>query len=102
MPDQTDPNSAPDLIASTGINDPNSPWNGLLQTAVTDATQIGSSALQKALNAQTPLTGPTNGNGVPLSGVGTPAAPLASHKYLPWILGGVVVAVIAWFLFRGK
>lgn len=102
MPDQTDQN-APDLIASTGTNDPNSPWNGLLQTALTDATQIGSSALQKALNAQTPLTNPTNGNGVPVSGVGTPAGPSsASHKYLPWILGGAIVAVIAWLLFRGK
>lgn len=101
--------SAPDLVASTGVNDASSPWNGLLQTALTTGVNIGQDALTKALNLQTPVTAPSSGapgqSGSPSPVTGLlpqPAgAPVVHQSYLPWIIGGVI-AVLAVILFMRK
>ena len=91
-PDTTD---TPDLLASTGINDPNSIWglDGLLQTGV----NIGNEALQQALRNQTPLTAASYGNGVPASAPAAQApAPSVAGKWALWVMWGAVIALVLW------
>ena len=92
-------NNSPDLVASTGVNDPWSVWgSGLLQTA----ESLAPTALQAALGGQTPVAAPSSSAPGQSGAKGVaPAAGSSSKTYL--IIAGVVVAVIAviWFL-RGK
>jgi len=85
MPDSTT-DAPPDLIASTGVNDPNSPWNDLLQGAFKSGIQIGTGAVDKALGIQTPLA---TSNGAPTAAAAAPG--LASSKDGFWLLVGISV-----------
>src|SRR6266404_26771 len=93
---------SPDLLASTGLNDPNSPWNlnGLLQTGI----NFGNQELQAALASQTPLTAPTSGNGAPASQtpvVGNAFSNVAPGKATSWttvVVWVAVVALVGWVL----
>ena len=105
MPDSTTTDT-PDLVASTGVNDANSPWNGLLVTALQSGLQAGTTALTSALQSQTPVNSATGGNGAPLnpSAPQTPITQMAHGvtSYVPWIIGGVLLIVAGWFLFGKK
>lgn len=93
----------PDLIASTGINDPNSIWaTGLLQTAVQGGLGIAQTAVSSALQHQTPV--PQN-NGTPAtpvvgSAVVTPTSP--NTKYLLWGLVAAGAALLLYVVFGGR
>ena len=98
--------TTPDLLASTGLNDPNSPWNlnGLLQTALQTGVNAGQDALQRALGQQTPLSASaTNGPGAPANPPGPASpfdAPLAkiSSKWPVYVLWVAALALVAWVL----
>src|SRR5579862_592682 len=102
MPDTTSTDTttaAPDLLASTGLNDPTSPWNinGLLQTGI----NFGTSELQAALQQQTPLS--VSANGTPASQGGpAPGAPSAAKALMPaskwgtYILWIAALALVGW------
>lgn len=97
MPDST----SPDLLASTGVNDPGTPWGvGLLQTALQGGITLGQAALQD----QTPVK---QNNGTPATpvvvGTATPAAPTSdSGKYVLWglIIAGAVTVI--YIVFGGR
>src|ERR1051326_1994326 len=99
-----DETSTPDLVASTGINDPSSPWGGLLQTALTTGVSLGTDALTNALSLQTPVTAPSSSapgqSGAPAVGAVKVAPAAASHNSLPWIIGGAIVLVLGFFFLR--
>jgi hypothetical protein len=104
MPDTTDTGST-DLLASTGLNDPNSPWNinGLLQTGI----NIGNQELDRALQLQTPLN--VSANGTPASQGGpAPAAPatapakLFGAKWVTYVAWAAAIALVAWVLLELK
>lgn len=106
MPDATTNGTgtaAPDLLASTGLNDPNSPWNlnGLLQTGLTAGLSAGQDALDAAIGAQTPLTAPTSGNGTPANPPAVGSAFSTVKSKWPIYLGvGAALALLAWILFK--
>jgi hypothetical protein len=97
-----------DLVASTGANDPNSLWySGLLQTAISTGTDLGKTALQQALQTQTPVTPTNSAGGHPASTTTgtTNASTLAGtsstgKNSTVLIVVAVVVVVIGWFSFR--
>jgi hypothetical protein len=92
-----DDNSSVDLMASTGVNDASSPWNGLLQTALQTGVHVGQDELNKALNLQTPL--PVSA-GAPGQAPAAAAPAKSTTNYLPWIIGAVVLLVAAFFFVR--
>lgn len=104
MPDPSTDNSGssspPDLLASTGVNDASSPWNGLLQSALSVGSNAATTAIDQALGAQTPIKGVSNGNGGPANPSSPSVLPGMTKSYLPWIIGAVVVAAIVWFIAR--
>lgn len=104
-----DTNSAtgttPDLLASTGLNDPNSPWNlnGLLQTGLQYGLNAGQDALDAAIGAQTPLTATaTAGNGTPANPptVGNAIIGPGKSKWPIYLGVGAALALLAWILFK--
>lgn len=94
--DNTD---TPDLLANTGSGDSSSPWNGLLFSALQSGVSLGTTAVNNAIQAQTPV--PTS-NGAP-----PPAAPAAAavatsghHNWMLYAIGAALVLVLGWFLVR--
>lgn len=79
-------NNPPDLIASTGLNDSSSPWNGLLATALQSGVSIGDDALRNALGLQTPVR--------QASGAPTVQAPPAPAAAVPAPGGGLTTPII--------
>lgn len=95
--------TSPDLLASTGLNDPNSPWNlnGLLQTGLQYGLNAGQDALDAAIGAQTPLSAPTAGNGTPNNAPAPAAASAPAKSKWPLYLGiGAALALLAWIIFE--
>lgn len=100
MPDST--TQTPDLVASTGINDPNSIYNsGLLQSAIS----LGENALTSALNLQTPTgtaaAAPAGPVVQPPGQAPLAAAPAPAHHQTMWIIAGIALVAV-WVFFRGK
>lgn len=94
-----DDQNPPDLIANTGNNDTSSPWAGLLQSGLS----IGGNALTAALTRQTPVSGPSLG--LPSQPASPPApsnVPSSGGGSTMWIIGGIVLAAIAWFALASR
>jgi hypothetical protein len=115
----TDPGSTDTgvaLVSSTGANDPNSLWyTGLLQgifnTATATATQYGDQQLNQLLGTQTPEQASGTGPGAAISPAATSgtrasaamgSGSAGSNKTLLYVVAGLAVVVLGYFLLKGK
>jgi hypothetical protein len=96
MDDSTDPGGELDgstASGSTGKNDSSSVWGSGLLTNLGTLVKTGTS-VYSSLNGKTAATAAK-----PAS---TAASSSSFTKYLPYIIGGVVLLAVVGFIFRGR